>query len=52
MSDYDSIKETVFNYCEGYRNQDLEKLEKAFALARISHQDLEVWPSMDKHRCR
>ncbi len=32
MNDYDSIKETVFNYCEGYRKKDRERLEKAFAL--------------------
>ena len=32
MSDYDSIKETVFHYCEGYRNKDRERLERAFAL--------------------
>ena len=32
MSDYDDIRETVFHYCEGYRNKDRERLEKAFAL--------------------
>ena len=32
MSDYDAIKETVFHYCEGYRNKDRERLEKAFSL--------------------
>ena len=32
MSDYDDISETVFHYCEGYRNKDRKRLEKAFAL--------------------
>lgn len=32
MSDYDGISETVFNYCEGYRHKDRERLEKAFSL--------------------
>jgi len=32
MSDYDAIKETVFHYCEGYRNKDRKRLEKAFSL--------------------
>ena len=32
MSDYDAIKETVFHYCEGYRNKDRERLEKAFVV--------------------
>ena len=32
MSDYDAIKETVFHYCEGYRNKYRERLEKAFSL--------------------
>lgn len=32
MSNYDAIKETVFHYCEGYRNKDRERLEKAFVV--------------------
>lgn len=32
MSDYEAISETVFHYCEGYRNKDRERLEKAFSL--------------------
>ena len=32
MNDYDAIRETVFHYCEGYRDKDRERLEKAFAL--------------------
>jgi ketosteroid isomerase-like protein len=32
MSDYDAIRETCFDYCEGYRNKDRDRLEKAFAL--------------------
>jgi hypothetical protein len=32
MNDYDAISETVFNYCEGYRNKDRQRLEKAFVL--------------------
>lgn len=31
MSDYEAISETVFHYCEGYRNKDRERLEKAFS---------------------
>jgi len=36
MNDYDAISETVFHYCEGYRNKDRERLEKAFAL-EVAH---------------
>ena len=32
MNDYEAISEAVFHYCEGYRNKDRQRLEKAFAL--------------------
>ena len=27
MSDYEAIQETVFHYCEGYRQKNRERLE-------------------------
>ena len=32
MSDYDAIKTTIFNYFDGIRHADRERLEKAFAV--------------------
>ena len=32
MSDYDEIKNTIFDYFEGYQTKDRARLERAFAL--------------------
>ncbi len=32
MDDYETIKETIFHYFEGYQTKDRARLERAFAL--------------------
>ncbi|HEX7040357.1 MAG TPA: nuclear transport factor 2 family protein [Trueperaceae bacterium] len=51
MSDYEAIRETVFHYCEGYREKDRARLERAFApnvavmfgCTRNEHGRPEIW---------
>ena len=36
MDDYDAIKETIYHYFDGSRTKDRTRLERAFAVDRLT----------------